>query len=109
MEREEEPEVEHEEEKEVEQEQGVEKKHGQEEKQEGMLQALGQRFSRSPCWKQRGTSLCPKGCCSLLRAHTGTGEKREEEGAAEQSCGGSTATAPDPCTSRAAGWSSTRA
>ena len=43
-----------------------------------------------------GTSLYPKGCCSLLRAHAGTGEKREEEGVAEQSCGGTDRYRPRP-------------
>ncbi len=108
------------EEEEVEPEQRVEKKHGQEEKQKEVLQALGQRFSRSRCWRQRGTSPHPKGCCSLLRAHTGTGEKWRRKERPSRAVGGLTAiapvpvwgltaTAPHPCTSHAAGTSRTRA
>jgi len=97
------------EEEEVEPEQRVEKKHGQEEKQKEVLQALGQRFSRSRCWRRRGTSPHPKGCCSLLRAHTGTGEKWRRKERPSRAVGGLTATAPHPCTSHAAGTSRTRA
>lgn len=80
MEREEEKEAEREEE-EVAPEQRAETKHGQEEKKKEVLQALGlSETLPQPLLEAAGTPLYPKGCCSLLRAHTGTGEKREEEG-----------------------------
>lgn len=107
-EREEEKEVEREE-QEVVPEQRLETKHGQEEKQEEVLQALGQRFSRSPCWRQRARRYPPRdaAACSEHTQVQGRSVRRKEW--QSRAVEGLTATAPDPGTSRAAGRSRTHA
>lgn len=84
------------EEEEVEPEQRVEKKHGQEEKQKEVLQALGQGILPQPLLEAAGHVTTPQGMLQPAQSpHRYRGEV-EEEGAAEQSCGGTDRYRPSP-------------
>lgn len=96
MEREEEKEAEREEE-EVAPEQRVETKHGQEEKKKEVLQALGHRLSRSPCWRRRARRYTPRDAAACSEPTQVQGRSvRRKEGVAEQSCGGTDRYRPRP-------------